>query len=341
MSSATPAIQPPSAAPAWFPARLPPPLSALASLAYNYWWSWQRNGEALFRDIDPERWESCGGNPVRFLLETSRLEEAASDAGLVSRVTALERALAAELSRPCAEVGGADAAHPIAFFCAEYGIHRSLPIYSGGLGVLAGDLLKEASDRALPLAGVGLLYRRGFFHQRLEPSGWQHEYWTTVRPEDLPALPVQQPDGAPLIVSVPLRGEQIRARVWRVQVGRIPLYLLDTDMEANSPLGRWITAQLYVGDRDVRLMQYALLGIGGARALAAMGIAPSLFHLNEGHAALTPLSLLADEIGRGSSLADALQAVRGRVVFTTHTPVAAGNESYASGEVASMSVSSR
>ncbi len=332
MSGSTPASGPDSGALARLKARLPAPLSALAPLAYNYWWSWQRGGEEVFRDVDPGRWASSGGNPVRLLLESARLDEAAADAALVSRVEALGIGLAAELSRPCAEAEGVTPARPIAFFCAEYGIHRSLPIYAGGLGVLAGDFLKEASDRALPLIGIGLFYRRGYFHQRLDPSGWQHEYWVSVGPDDLPALPVLRADGTPVLVQVPVRGEQVHARIWRVHVGRVPLLLLDSDVEGNSAVGRWLTSRLYVGDRVLRLMQYAMLGIGGSRALAAIGITPSLFHLNEGHAALATLSLIADELRAGSSLPKALAAAKERVVFTTHTPVAAGNESYGRGE---------
>ncbi|HME90759.1 MAG TPA: alpha-glucan family phosphorylase, partial [Myxococcaceae bacterium] len=313
--------------------RLPPALSALGRLAYNYWWSWQPGGEALFRDIDPERWESSGRNPVRLLIQTPRLAEAAVDPALVARAAALDRALSSQLARPFADAAPASAASPIAFFCAEYGVHVSLPIYSGGLGVLAGDYLKEASDRCVPLVAVGLLYRRGYFHQRLDPSGWQHEWWQTQRPEDLPTTAVAGPGGAPLTISLPLRGERVVARVWRADIGRIPLFLLDTDVPENSPLARWISAQLYVGNREVRLMQYALLGAGGVRALAAMGIDPAVVHLNEGHPALAPIALAAEEIARGAPLPQAIEAARSRVVFTTHTPVAAGNESYSAEEV--------
>jgi len=313
--------------------RLPPTLSALGRLAYNYWWSWQPGGEALFRDVDPERWESSGRNPVRLLIETPRLKEAATDPGIIARAAALDHALAAELARPFADATPASGDRPIAFLCAEYGVHVSLPIYSGGLGVLAGDFLKEASDRCVPLVGVGLFYRRGYFRQRLDTSGWQHEWWSTQRPEDLPATPVAGPAGAPLTISLPLRGERVTARVWRVDVGRIPLFLLDTDVAENSTLARWIGAQLYVGDRDVRLMQYALLGVGGMRALAAMDVHPAVVHLNEGHAALAPITLAAGEIARGVPLPQAIEAARRRVVFTTHTPVAAGNESYSAQEV--------
>ncbi len=313
--------------------RLPPALFPLGRLAYNYWWSWQPGGEEVFRAVDPDRWEACGHNPIRLLIESSRLKEAAADQTLIARAAALEAALAAELAQPFANAPPASPDQPIAFICAEYAVHESLPIYSGGLGALAGDFLKEASDRRLPLVAIGLLYRRGYFHQRLDPSGWQHEWWSPERPDDMPALPVLSADGKPLTVSVPLRGERVAARIWRVEVGRIPLYLLDTAVPENSPLGRWVGAQLYVGNPDVRLMQYALLGVGAIRAFAAMGVRPAVVHLNEGHAALASIAIASEEASRGSPWPAALEAARHRVVFTTHTPVAAGNDSYANADV--------
>jgi len=314
-----------------FLSALPPVLSAFAGLAYNYWWSWQPGGPELFRAIDPERWESCNQNPVRLLVETSCLDQAAANPKLVARADAMDKALAEELARPFASAPPASAEQPIAFICAEYAIHQSLPIYSGGLGVLAGDYLKEASDQRLPIVGVGLLYRRGYFHQRLDRSGWQHEWWHNEHPEDLPVRCITKADGTPLTISIPLRGERVSARIWRADVGRVPLFLLDTDVPENSQLARWIGAELYVGDPDVRLMQYALLGVGGVRALSAMNIHPAVFHLNEGHAAMVALALAGEEIARGRSVAQAIESARSRIVFTTHTPVAAGNESYSTG----------
>ena len=220
------------------------------------------------------------------------------------------------------------AARPVAFFCAEYAVHQSLPIYSGGLGALSGDFLKEASDRELPLVGVGLLYRQGYFRQRLDISGWQHETWDEVDPERLPAALVTGADGEPIAVTVPFRGVEMTAQVWRVDVGSVPLLLLDAERPENSPSVRWVTSRLYVGDPDVRLAQYALLGIGGVRALEAVGIEPALVHLNEGHAALATLELARIESRRGVPLERAFERARERTVFTTHTPVAAGNETY-------------
>ena len=168
-------------------------------------------------------------------------------------------------------------------------MHRSLPVYSGGLGALAGDILKESSDRALPLVAVGLMYRQGYFRQRIDAGGWQHEYWVDTDPERLPAALVTGDDGAPITVTVPVRGIDVTAQIWRVDVGRVPLYLLDTERPENDLAATWITSRLYIGEPDARLAQYVLLGVGGVRALAAMGIEPSLLHLNEGHAAFISL----------------------------------------------------
>ena len=252
-------------------------------------------------------------------------------ADLLARAAALEDAFAADLGRPA--VGPIAPERPIAFFCAEYGVHHSLPVYSGGLGALAGDLVKEASDQAVPLVAVGLLYRQGYFRQRLDASGWQQEYWVDIDPERLPMALVRAPDGETLTITVPIGGSEVRAQVWRVAVGRVPLFLLDADRPENGLLERWITSQLYVADPVTRLSQYVLLGVGGLRALTAMGIDPALVHLNEGHAAFAVLELARAEAARGRSVDAALQAARQRTVFTTHTPVAAGNETYARDDV--------
>jgi starch phosphorylase len=315
--------------------QLPQALQPLAGLAFNYWWSWQPGGEALWRAVDGDVWEACGHNPVRLLREVPRaaLQRAASDASFLARADQLARGLEGALARPCAPAPPASPAAPIAFLCAEYGLHASLPIYAGGLGVLAGDLVKEASDRCLPLVAVGLLYRRGYFHQRLDPSGWQHESWTVTSPEQLPLERVTGPGGAPLTVHVPIRDRSVRAWIWRAEAGRVPLFLLDSNVPENGAIDRFITAQLYVGDREYRLMQYALLGVGAVRALAAMGIRPALYHVNEGHAALATLELAREAAERGEPLDRAIAAVRERVVFTTHTPVAAGNECYSAAEM--------
>ena len=315
--------------------QLPEPLRPLASLAFNYWWSWQPEGEELWRSIDPERWVGCGRNPVRLLRECAprRLHEASRDRGTLARMDHLGRGLAEALAGKPIDAPPATASAPIAYLCAEYAVHASLPVYSGGLGVLAGDLLKEASDRFIPLVAVGLLYRRAYFHQRLDPSGWQHEYWTVAAPEQLPVERVAGEGGTPLVIDVPVRSRSVRVAVWRVDVGRVPLYLLDSDLPDNPPIERFITSQLYVGDRSCRLMQYALLGVGAVRALSAVDVFPALWHLNEGHAAASTLELARRSLAGGTPLGEALRSTRERTVFTTHTPVAAGNESYSPGEL--------
>lgn len=314
---------------------LPEPIRALARLAFNYWWCWQPGGDDLWRSIDPEGWERCGRNPVRLLARSPRsaLARAARDPRVLAAMQDLGAGLDAALARPCVPAEPADRNAPVAFLCAEYGVHESLPIYAGGLGVLAGDLLKEASDRCVPLVAVGLLYRRGYFHQRLDPSGWQHEHWTVSDPGELAVERVLSADGSPLLVEVPLRGRDVRVAVWRADVGRVPLYLLDTDVPENGPVERFVTAVLYVGDHDLRLMQYAVLGIGAIRALAAMGIRPAVHHLNEGHAAFAALELIRQRVAAGEHLDEAVASARARVVFTTHTPVGAGNESYRTDDV--------
>ena len=314
-------------------ARLPASLAPLASVAYNYRWSWLDGGEALFARIEPYRWEVCGRNPVRLLREAplAALKRAAADADLCRQASALEEAVSAE-ARPAAP-HGIPPHRPVAFFCAEYGVHSSLPIYAGGLGVLAGDLLKAASDRGVPMVAIGLLYRQGYFRQRIDTSGWQHEYWTDVDAEWLPAAPVTHDGIAPVTIHVPIRGRDVLVQIWRVDVGHVPLFLLDTDRPENDRVDRWIAARLYVGDRSTRLAQYALLGLGGVRALHALGIEPSVLHLNEGHATLATIELAAAAVAAGRPFREAFEAARQRTVFTTHTPVPAGNETYSAEEI--------
>src|SRR5436190_10899898 len=317
-------------------ARLPEPLAPFARLAYNYRWSGLEDGPSLFSSIEPDRWRRCGGNPVRLLQEagTEALERAASDERLLGLAASLEAQLAADLDRPASGPGDADA--PVAFFCAEFAVHTSMPIYSGGLGALAGDILKEASDRALPMVGVGLMYRRGYFRQRIDNTGWQQEFWVPTDPERTPATLVTGDDGEPVSISVRVRDIDVRAQIWRVQVGRVPLLLLDTELPENDGVSRWITSRLYDGDPDTRLAQYVLLGVGGVAALNALGISPGVVHMNEGHAAFAALALARDRVAAGASFDEALEAVRSRTIFTTHTPVPAGNDTYPAEHVTKM-----
>ncbi|MFN8221859.1 MAG: alpha-glucan family phosphorylase [Gaiellales bacterium] len=307
---------------------LPAELAPLARVAFNYRWSWTPGAPELFRSLDPHAWELVGGNPVRQLEDLSYAfaARAAADPHTRAEVARITAELEADLARPNGSVPGIEG--PVAFICAEFGIHSSLPIYSGGLGALAGDILKQASDLALPLVGVGLLYRRGYFQQRLDRSGLQHEYWTQTIPEHLPTVQVVDGEGMPLRGTFPLNGRTIAFYVWRVAVGRIPLYLLDTELDENDPVDRWITSRLYEGNPLTRLGQYALLGVGAVRALRLLGVEPGVFHFNEGHPALAALELAAEQVAAGVELDAALAEARSRCVFTTHTPVAAGNEAY-------------
>ena len=308
-------------------ARVPAPLAGLARLAYNYRWSWTPGGPELFRAVDPDRWERCGENPVRLLQEAdpALVERAAADTALLERIAAVQAEVEADLARPDAE------GDSVAYFCAEFGVHRSLPIYSGGLGALAGDILKEASDLAVPMVAVGLMYRQGYFRQRIDAGGWQHEYWVDTDPEHLPAALVRGADGEPVTITVPIRDMRAVAQIWRVDVGRVALYLLDTERPENEHLARWITSRLYIGDPDARLAQYVLLGAGGVRALAALGIERDLLHLNEGHGAFVSLEAAR---AHGGTLEEGLEATRRRTIFTTHTPVPAGNDTYPAAQVA-------
>jgi glycogen phosphorylase len=307
--------------------RLVPALRPLAGLAYDYCWSWHADGAGVFAAIDPARWAFVGQNPVRFLAGLPRQAQldAEHDAGLVARIGRVAGEVAGATREPASPAPGLDG--PVAFFCAEFGIHVSLPVYSGGLGVLAGDILKEASDRGLAMVAIGLLYRRGFFCQRVDASGWQQEYWLEHDPEELPLARVLGAGGEPLRLSTPLIGGEVAFQVWLASVGRVPLLLLDAGIPENDAVARWTSGRLYEGSPEVRLAQYGLLGAGGAQTLAALGIDPAVIHLNEGHPALAPVVLAAARAG-GGGLDEAVTAVRDRVVFTTHTPLAAGNETY-------------
>jgi starch phosphorylase len=314
---------------------LPSPLQALDRLSFNYWWSWSAEGAGVYRDLDAELWDECEHNPRLLLSGVSeyRLAEMATDPVYLDRVFRLadefDRYMNEGSSRNAANLSNISSKHPVAYFCAEFGVHNSLPLYSGGLGVLAGDHLKSASDLRLPLVAVGLLYHYGYFRQRLSRSGWQEELYGATDPAQLPVHQVKAEDGTPLLIEVLIRERTVRAQVWRAEIGRVPLYLLDTNIEANDETDRWVTGHLYGGDRETRIVQEMLLGIGGVRLLRKLAIEPSVFHLNEGHSAFLTLEL-ARELIQTQKLpfAEAAKLVRQRSVFTTHTPVAAGNDEF-------------
>jgi glycogen phosphorylase len=316
--------------------RLPDRLRVFAHLAYNYRWSWAPDGPDLFRAIDLKRWLTTAGNPVRLLQEASfeALERAASDDALIGRAEEIKRIVDEDLARPAGTEATTED-RPIAYFCAEYALHRSLPIYSGGLGALAGDHLKEASDYALPLVAVGLMYHRGYFRQRIDHTGWQQEFWVPTDPGRTPAALVTDPEtGEPVTVTVQVGDEDVVVQCWRVDVGRVPLFLLDTDRPENNRFSRWISERLYDSDETTRLSQYVVLGSGGVKMLSAFGIDPGVIHMNEGHAAFAALEAAA-QAGAGS-FDDRIASVRGRTVFTTHTPVPAGNDTYPADMIAKI-----
>jgi starch phosphorylase len=316
------------------PEKLPAPLAPLERLAWNYWWSWAADGAGVFRDLDPEIWEECEQNPRQLLAKTSayRLAEAATDPLYLERVRRLDQGFESYM------VSGTGwtlddlkitKERPVAYFCAEFGVHNSLPLYSGGLGILAGDHLKSASDLGLPLVAVGLLYRYGYFRQRLRNDGWQEEHYGETFPNDLPITLIKNDDGTPMRIEVSIRARNVLAQVWRADVGTVQLYLLDTNIPENVETDRWVTGHLYGGDRETRIVQEMLLGIGGVRLLRKLGVTPYVYHLNEGHSAFLTLELAREVIRRQQvKMADAIPIVRQQCVFTTHTPVAAGNDEF-------------
>jgi starch phosphorylase len=319
---------------------LPETLAALERLSWNYWWSWATDGAAVFRDLDPESWEECEHNPRCVLREVDefRLMKMATDPAYIKRVAKLaedfDRYMSATTHTWASEHAGAIThARPVAYFCAEFGIHTSLPLYSGGLGILAGDHLKSASDLGLPLVGVGLLYHHGYFRQRLRRDGWQEEHYGQVDTDRLPLSLVHDDTGAPVLVELSLRGRTVRAQTWRVEIGRVSLYLLDTNVEGNDGVDRLISGHLYGGDRETRCVQETLLGVGGVRLLRKLRVEPHVFHLNEGHSAFLTLELARELTTKGQDFAAAAAAVRSRCVFTTHTPVAAGHDEFMPGLV--------
>ena len=305
----------------------------LFALAQNLWWSWDPDTTSLFRELDPVLWRALNNNPVALLqqIPVDRLEERATQLALHSRINYAYRRLQEYLNSTRtwgARHAGVLWARPVAYFSAEFGLHESLPIYSGGLGILAGDHIKSASDLGLPLVGVGLYYDQGYFRQRLDRNGWQCEDYLDVDPRALPIRPAMS-GGVPVHISIETRTGRIAARVWQVSVGRNTLFLLDSNVEGNQPEDRELTARLYGGDERVRIRQELLLGVGGVRALSAMGVAPGVLHLNEGHSAFAALELVRQRMAvEGVGAWEALRRVASQVVFTTHTPVPAGHDRF-------------
>lgn len=308
----------------------------LQMLAKNLWWSWDDDTTSLFRELDPVLWRELGYNPIALLgqMPIDKLEERASQLALHSRINYAYRRMLEYLNSKHtwgARHAGVLWARPVAYFSAEFGLHESIPIYSGGLGILAGDHLKSASDLGIPLVGIGLFYDQGYFKQRLDLEGWQQEDYIEVDGRLLPIQPALTASGEPVTVTIETRTGTIAARVWKIAVGRITLLLLDSDVDGNQPEDRELTARLYGGDNRVRIRQELLLGVGGVRALTALGISPGVAHLNEGHSAFASLELVRQRMmTEGISAEEAMRRVASQIVFTTHTPVPAGHDRFSS-----------
>jgi len=311
-----------------------PAYERLWALAHNLWWSWDPEGDALFRALDPIRWRRLDHNPIALLSQIpfDELERRIDEQVLHSRIDYAYRRMCSYLTAD--ETWGSThagilGARPVAYFSAEFGLHESMPIYSGGLGVLAGDHIKSASDLGVPLVGIGLFYDQGYFRQRLDPDGWQHEDYIGVDVEALPVEPAVGRDCQPLMVQIETRSGSLHARVWKATAGRCTLFLLDSDVDENCPEDRELTARLYGGDDRTRLRQELLLGVGGVRALRALGIMPGVLHLNEGHSAFAVLEMIRERMStEGIDVDEAARRVAGRTVFTTHTPVPAGHDRF-------------
>ena len=320
------------------PLLLPVRLNGLSQLAQNLAWSWNREARMLFKEIDDTLWQELRHNPLRLLQQVppERLAALAEDTQFCARYDRAMMWLGAERSdehtwyaRTFPELRG----RTVAYFCAEFGIHNSVPIYSGGLGVLAGDHLKTASDLGVPLVAVGILYRNGYFDQHIRVDGWQEDTDARIDFTSVPLTPLPGRDGAKHLVTVNTFGRDVHIRVWKMQVGRVPVYLLDSDLEENHPDDRPLLSKLYSGGPAMRLRQEWLLGVGGVRALRALDIAPAAWHANEGHAAFMMVERVRELCTEGLAYTDAVRRVRNSSVFTTHTPVPAGHDHFATQDV--------
>jgi len=313
---------------------LPPRIGRLGELAQDLWWTWHPAARAAFRRLDYTLWRETAHNAVRVLksIDPERLRQAASDPVLLEAYDAAmaqyDQARAAATSWWAQQYGQLNGGRCVAYFSAEFALHQSLPIYAGGLGVLAGDHCKEAGDLGIPLVGVGFMYPQGYFHQLVSSEGWQQEVYERLDWRDAPIEPATTPDGKDCVVAVPLGNRTVLAAVWRVRLGHVWLLLLDTDLEENAPWDRELSARLYGGDRETRLQQEIILGVGGVRALRATGAEPGVWHLNEGHASFVVLQRIREHLEQGLRFDAALDEVRRTTVFTTHTPVPAGHDAF-------------
>ncbi len=309
---------------------LPERIGRLYELANNLWWSWHEDGRQVFRSLDYALWRTSGHNPVKQLHELSpeKLHSAAIDPTFLELYDSAMAQLDVDMlgketwfnKKKPGEFNG-----PIAYFSAEFAIHGSLPLYAGGLGILAGDICKEASDLGLPLVAIGFMYPQGYFRQRISAEGWQQEVYTQLDFNETPITPCPWPSGCGPLVSVQLADRTLHLATWLVRVGRVNLYLLDTNVEENAPEDRTLSARLYTADEEQRIQQAILLGTGGVRVLRLLGINPSIWHINEDHTAFMTLERLCEEMEKGTTFEEAVARVRASTVFTTHTPIPAGH----------------
>lgn len=312
---------------------LPSRINRLGELAYNLWWTWYPDVQDLYKRIDSELWERTSHNPIQFLrtVERAKLNSVTHDSYYLDfydqSILAFDQYLENE-DTWYQNNHGHTKKETIAYFSSEFGLHETLPIYAGGLGVLSGDHLKEASDLGLPLVAMGFLYTKGYFTQIITEDGWQEAQYVKLRFDELPVLPLLDEEDKPLTINVELAGRDVLIRIWKIQVGRVPLYLLDSNVEGNSEEDKELTARLYSSDLDLRISQEIILGIGGVRALRKLGHSPAVWHMNEGHSAFLALERLRELVVKGLSLDEAIKNVKTKTVFTTHTPVPAGSDEF-------------
>ncbi len=311
---------------------IPPPLRPLETISRNIWWAWHHEAQRLFADLDPALWEQTHHNPVMFLasIDQDRIDAAAADRAYVQRLTSVSQSLDRYMKSGSTWYSKSERGRDeplVAYFSAEFGVTECLSIFAGGLGVLSGDHLKSASDLGLPLVGVGLLYQQGYFHQMLNEAGWQQELYLENDFQKLPLELVRDEDEQPICVQIDFPGRQVYACIWKAQVGRVPLFLLDTNVPLNEPNDRGITDKLYGGDIEARIQQEIVLGIGGYRALRAMKLSPAIYHMNEGHSAFLSLERVREIMEQEQAdFDDAREAASSGLVYTSHTPVPAGHD---------------
>jgi starch phosphorylase len=312
---------------------IPRRINRLGELAYNLWWTWDPDAQRLFNRIDPVLWEKTNHNAIQFLrlVDQTRLRNLTTDRYALDYYDRIIRLFDGYMKLKNTWYANTYPQYlnrPIAYFSTEFGLHETMPIYAGGLGVLSGDHLKGASDLGLPCVAIGFLYTQGYFSQHISEDGWQEARYVRLKFNELPVLPFVDDKGKPLTVTVELPGRNVEARLWEIRIGRVPLYLLDSDVEGNTPTDRELTSRLYISDLDSRISQEIILGVGGVRALRALGYNPDIWHMNEGHSAFMVLERIRELVAAGESFEEAAESVRSTTIFTTHTNVPAGSDEF-------------